>query len=103
MSATGGCLCGGVRYEVLGALRDVVIFQHTRFGSTKRALLVVTGKVLAGIDLQKGMDVKIDHGARKITIILPPRGSTWTTVPERVVTQTLPPHTVTAVGWANGE
>ena len=52
-------------------LRDVVIFQHTRFGSTKRALLVVTGKVLAGIDLQKGMDVKIDHAARKITIALP--------------------------------
>jgi hypothetical protein len=53
-------------------LRDVVVFQHTRFGSTKRALLVVTGKVLAGIDLQKGTDVKIDHGARKITIVLPP-------------------------------
>jgi Protein of unknown function (DUF4230) len=53
-------------------LRDVVIFQHTRFGSTKRALLVVTGKVLAGIDLQKGTDVKIDHAARKITIALPP-------------------------------
>jgi hypothetical protein len=53
-------------------LRDVVIFQHTRFGSTKRALLVVTGKVLAGIDLQKGMDVKIDHTARRITITLPP-------------------------------
>ena len=53
-------------------LRDVVVFQHTRFGSTKRALLVVTGKVLAGIDLQKGTDVKIDHGTRKITITLPP-------------------------------
>jgi hypothetical protein len=53
-------------------LRDVVVFEHTRFGSTKRALLVVTGKVLAGIDLQKGTDVKIDHGARKITITLPP-------------------------------
>jgi hypothetical protein len=53
-------------------LRDVVIFQHTRFGSTKRALLVVTGKVLAGIDLQKGTDVKIDHAARRITITLPP-------------------------------
>jgi hypothetical protein len=53
-------------------LRDVVIFEHTRFGSTKRALLVVTGKVLAGIDLQKGTDVKIDHAARKITISLPP-------------------------------
>jgi hypothetical protein len=53
-------------------LRDVVVFQHTRFGSTKRALLVVTGKVLAGIDLQKGTDVKIDHAARRITIALPP-------------------------------
>jgi hypothetical protein len=53
-------------------LRDVVVFQHTRFGSTKRALLVVTGKVLAGIDLQKGTDVKIDHASRKITITLPP-------------------------------
>src|ERR671916_3014696 len=53
-------------------LRDVVIFQHTRFGSTKRALLVVTGKVLAGIDLQRGADVKIDHATRRITIALPP-------------------------------
>lgn len=53
-------------------LRDVVIFEHTRFGSTKRALLVVTGKVLAGIDLKKGTDVKIDHSTRKITISLPP-------------------------------
>ncbi len=53
-------------------LRDVVVFQHTRFGSTKRALLVVTGKVLAGIDLQKGADVQIDHEARRITIALPP-------------------------------
>jgi hypothetical protein len=54
-------------------LRDVVIFEHTsRIGSTKRALLVVTGKVLAGIDLQKGTDVKIDHAARRITIALPP-------------------------------
>jgi hypothetical protein len=53
-------------------LRDVVVFQHTRFGSTKRALLVVTGKVLAGIDLQKGTDVKIDHAARRIRIALPP-------------------------------
>jgi hypothetical protein len=53
-------------------LRDVVIFEHTRFGSTKRALLVVTGKVLAGIDLQRGTDVKIDHAARRITITLPP-------------------------------
>ena len=53
-------------------LRDVVVFEHTRFGSTKRALLVVTGKVLAGIDMQQGTDVKIDDAARRITITLPP-------------------------------
>ena len=53
-------------------LRDVVVFQHTRFGSTKRALLVVTGKVLAGIDLEKGTNVQIDHAAKRITITLPP-------------------------------
>jgi hypothetical protein len=53
-------------------LRDVVVFQHTRFGSTKRALLVVTGKVLAGIDLENGTNVQIDHAAKRITITLPP-------------------------------
>jgi len=29
-------------------MRDVVIYEQTRFGFSKRALLVVTGKVLAG-------------------------------------------------------
>src|SRR5918992_1685493 len=53
-------------------MRDVVVFQQTRYGMTKRALLVVTGKVLAGIDLKKGTDVKIDHAGRTITITLPP-------------------------------
>lgn len=53
-------------------LRDVVVFQHTRFGSRKKALLVVKGKVMAGIDLKKGSDVRIDHSARRITITLPP-------------------------------
>src|SRR5919197_6733362 len=32
-------------------VRDVVVYENTRFGSTKRALVVVTGKVLAGFDL----------------------------------------------------
>ena len=53
-------------------LRDVVNYQQTRFGSTKRALLVVTGRVSAGIDLQKGVEVHIDSAARKITVTLPP-------------------------------
>ena len=53
-------------------LRDVVSYQQTRFGSTKRALLVVTGRVSAGIDLEHGSDVSIDSATRTITVTLPP-------------------------------
>jgi hypothetical protein len=53
-------------------LRDVVVYEQTRFASTKRALLVVTGRVSAGIDLEHGAEVRIDSAARTITISLPP-------------------------------
>jgi hypothetical protein len=53
-------------------LRDVVTYQQTRFGSTKRALLVVTGRVSAGIDLSQGSEVSIDSSSRTITVTLPP-------------------------------
>ena len=53
-------------------LRDVVVYEQTRFGSTKRALLVVTGRVSAGIDLERGTDVRIDSASRTITVSLPP-------------------------------
>jgi hypothetical protein len=53
-------------------VRDVVVYDGSRYGFTKQALLVVTGKVLAGIDLGTTTDVRIDNEARKITIILPP-------------------------------
>ena len=53
-------------------LRDVVIYEQTRLGSTKRALLVVTGRVSAGINLQQGTDVRIDSVAKRITVSLPP-------------------------------
>lgn len=53
-------------------LRDVVIYEQTRFGSTKRALLVVTGRVSAGVDLERGVDVRIDSAARRVTVALPP-------------------------------
>jgi len=53
-------------------LRDVVTYQQTRFGSTKRALLVVTGRVSAGIDLSQGSNVSIDSSSRTITVTLPP-------------------------------
>lgn len=53
-------------------LRDVVTYEQTRYGSTKRALLVVTGRVSAGIDLQRGTDVRIDSTTRRIVVTLPP-------------------------------
>jgi hypothetical protein len=53
-------------------LRDVVIYDASRYGFTKRALLVVTGKVSAGIDLGSTTTVQIDDASRRITITLPP-------------------------------
>ena len=53
-------------------LRDVVTYEQTHWGSTKRALLVVTGRVSAGIDLAQGSNVSIDSATRTITVTLPP-------------------------------
>ena len=58
-------------------VRDVVVYEQTRYTATKRALLVVTGRVLAGMDLDStaaggGADVRIDHAARRISVSLPP-------------------------------
>lgn len=53
-------------------LRDVVIYEQSRYGARKRALLVVTGRVAAGIDLEKGAQVRIDSTTRTITVTLPP-------------------------------
>jgi Protein of unknown function (DUF4230) len=52
-------------------LRDVVVYDASRYGFTKRALLVVTGKVSAGVDLGPATDVRIDEGAHRITITVP--------------------------------
>src|SRR4051812_37261333 len=52
-------------------VRDVVVYRNVRLGSTKRSLVVVTGKVLAGLDLDAGTQVDIDHQARRIAIVLP--------------------------------
>lgn len=52
-------------------LRDVIIYEDTWYGSTKRSLVVVTGKVLAGIELDPANAVQIDDKARRITITLP--------------------------------
>ncbi len=53
-------------------LRDVVTYENRRLGSTKRSLVVVTGKVLTGFDLDRGTEVTVDHPGRRIRITLPP-------------------------------
>ncbi len=55
-------------------MRDVIVYEDTWYGSTKRSLVVVTGKLLAGINLDRGSDVKIDEAAKKIKISLPSAG-----------------------------
>ena len=53
-------------------VRDVVVYENTWYGSTKRSLVVVTGKLMAGIDLGDKPDVSIDHDRKLITIRIPP-------------------------------
>ncbi len=53
-------------------VRDVVIYQNRRLGSTKRSLVVVTGRVMAGIDLDAGTQVDLDHIGRRVHVMLPP-------------------------------
>jgi uncharacterized protein DUF4230 len=53
-------------------VRDVVVYENRRLGSTKRSLVVVTGKVMAGIDLDAGTQVDVDQSERRVHIVLPP-------------------------------
>jgi hypothetical protein len=55
-------------------VRDVVVYENTWYGSTKRSLVVVTGKVLAGINLDAGSSVQIDEKAKRVTVDLPQPG-----------------------------
>lgn len=52
-------------------VRDVVVYQNRRLGSTKRSLVVVTGKVMAGINLDAGTQVEVDERERRIQVVLP--------------------------------
>ena len=53
-------------------LRDVVVYRNRLLGSTKQSLVVVTGKVLAGFDLDRGTEVRVDHEAKVVHVVLPP-------------------------------
>jgi hypothetical protein len=52
-------------------VRDVVVYENRRLGSTKRSLVVVSGRVLTGFDLDRGTEVNVDHAARRVRIELP--------------------------------
>lgn len=52
-------------------MRDVVVYQNTYLGSTKRSLVVVTGKALVGIDVSKPPRIDVDQSRRRIAIALP--------------------------------
>jgi len=55
-------------------VRDVLTYEDTWYGSTKRSLVVVTGTIQAGINLNAGTSVKIDDKTRHIAITLPQPG-----------------------------
>jgi hypothetical protein len=55
-------------------IRDVVVYKNTWYGSTKQSLVVATGRLLAGIDMEHGSDVKVDDAAKRIEITLPKAG-----------------------------
>ena len=53
------------------SVRDVVTYRHTWLGSTKQSLVVVTGRVRAGIDLSNDVNVTVDAPAKRIDVTLP--------------------------------
>jgi hypothetical protein len=52
-------------------VRDVVVYQNRRLGSTKKSIVVVTGRILTGIDLDRGTEVRVDQDERRVRIVLP--------------------------------
>lgn len=52
------------------AVRDVVTFENTRLGSTKRSLVVATGKAMVGFDLAHAR-ARVEDDARRIHLTLP--------------------------------
>jgi hypothetical protein len=52
-------------------VRDVVTYRQTWLGSTKRALVIVTGKAMVGIDLRVPPQVTIHEREKHIGLVFP--------------------------------
>ena len=53
VTSTGGCLCGGVRYTVRGALRDVIACHCSQCRRTSGHFVAATGAESDRITLEK--------------------------------------------------
>jgi hypothetical protein len=52
-------------------VRDVVTYENTWLGSTKRSLVIVTGKTLVGFDLRVRPKISIRQRDRHISLVFP--------------------------------
>jgi hypothetical protein len=52
-------------------IRDIVTYQNTWLGSTKKSLVVVTGKVLAGVVIDSTVRVQVDDQTKTISLEIP--------------------------------
>lgn len=52
-------------------VRDVITYQNTWMGSTKRSLVIVTGRTLVGLDMRTPPRIDIRQRDRRITLVLP--------------------------------
>jgi hypothetical protein len=52
-------------------VRDVVTYENTWAGSTKRSLVIVTGRTLVGLDMQTPPRITIRERDRHVAIVLP--------------------------------
>ncbi len=52
-------------------VRDVVTYRQTWLGSTKRALVIVTGKALVGVDLRARPSIAVRAADRRIALGFP--------------------------------
>lgn len=52
-------------------IRDVVTYQNTFLGSTKKSLIVVTGTVLAGVVMDSTVHVHVNDTAKTISLDIP--------------------------------
>lgn len=52
-------------------VRDVVTYENTWYGSTKRSIVVVTGRINAGVNLDRGTEFEIDDATKTIALTLP--------------------------------